>query len=80
MEAARIQGQGRKLRRHDDGPEESVTAMEASSDRDDPEDSMTTTEASAEEEEETTRLIERLRKQRRRYVYRPRELTTTTFE
>ena len=40
--------------------------------------SKTTTEALAEDAEETTRLRERLRQRRRRCVYGPRELTTTT--
>ena len=38
---------------------------------------MTTTEALAEEAEETIRLIECLRRRRRRCVYGPRELKTT---
>ena len=68
----------RRLQRRDDGPDEFSTMTEESEEEDDPEDLTTTTEASAEETEEMTRPSERLQQWRRRCVYGPRELTTTT--
>ena len=49
-----------------------------SEDEDESKDLTKTTEALAEEAEEMTRLIERLRRRRRRCFYRPRELTRMT--
>ena len=63
---------------NNDRPEELATMMEALAEEDDPKDLMTMTEASAEEAEEMTGPSERLQQQRRRCVYRPRELITTT--
>ena len=51
MGAARIQGQQRRLRRCDDGPEELATMTEATAEEDDLEYSTTMMEASAEESE-----------------------------
>ena len=48
-EALRIQGQQRRLRRLDDGPEELATTTEALAEEYEPEVSATTTEALAEE-------------------------------
>ena len=63
--------------RCDDGPEELSTTTEASAEEDEPEVLTTTMEASIEEAEDTTRPSERLRRRRRRCVYRLRVLTTT---
>ena len=59
-ETSRIQEQGRRLRRRDDGPEELVTTTEASTEEDEPKVLTTRTEVLAEEAEEATRTSERL--------------------
>ena len=78
MEAARIWGQRRSLRRCNDGTEELVNIMEALAEEDEPEVSTMATEASSEESENTTRPSEHLRWRRRRCVYGIRVSTTMT--
>ena len=77
-EVENIWGRRQRLQRRDYGTEELVTTTEASADEDAPEDSKKTTEALVEEAEKTTNLSEHLGRWRRRCVYGPRELMTTT--
>ena len=59
-EAARIQGQQKRLRSRDDRPGELATTTEALLEKDERGESTTKTEVLAEESDETTHLIERL--------------------
>ena len=77
-EVSEIRRRGQRLLRHNYGPEELATTMEASAAEDDTKVSTTTPEASIEEAEYAMRLSERLRRRRRRCVYGLRVLTTTT--
>ena len=78
MTRPRIWGRRRRLRRCNDRPEELSTTTEASAEEDEPKELRMTKKASTEEAGETTLPSGSLQRLRWRYVYGPREFTTTT--